>query len=97
MDENTSLPLGRVLVVDDESQLVAILCEMITGLGYEATGFLSGKEALGALLENSYDILLTDIIMPEMDGVELARRIRSVRAKFPMVRFSSLGRREAGI
>jgi len=71
MDENTSLPLGRVLVVDDESQLVAILCEMITGLGYEATGFVTGKEALGALLENSYDILLTDIIMPEMDGVEL--------------------------
>jgi PAS domain S-box-containing protein len=71
MEEKASFPLGRVLVVDDEPQLLSVLCEMITGLGYEATGFLTAKEALGALLENSYDILLTDIIMPEMDGVQL--------------------------
>lgn len=72
MKENeVSHPLGKVMVVDDEPTLVSVVSEMSTNLGYETTGFGSAKKALSALLEENFDILLTDVVMPEMDGIEL--------------------------
>ena len=65
--------LGRLLVVDDEVELMTALCQMLTEYGYEAAGFTSGKDALEALKEQDFDLLLADLMMPEMDGITLLR------------------------
>ncbi|MDQ1727986.1 MAG: two-component system, cell cycle sensor histidine kinase and response regulator CckA [Pyrinomonadaceae bacterium] len=65
--------LGRILVVDDEPQLRAILQESLQRYGFEATSCGSGSEALAKLRERDFDLLLTDLMMPEMDGVTLLK------------------------
>ncbi|MGE3807995.1 MAG: PAS domain S-box protein, partial [Gemmataceae bacterium] len=65
--------LGRILVVDDETELLAVLTEKLTQQGYEAVGYAQPREALKLLREQSFDVLLTDLMMPEMDGVALLR------------------------
>jgi FixJ family two-component response regulator len=43
MENESSFPLGQVLVIDDESALVSVVCEMLTNMGYKAAGFVSKK------------------------------------------------------
>ena len=66
-------PLGRLLIVDDEIELMTALCERLEDHGYETMSFPSGQEALEALNRQAFDILLTDLMMPEMDGIELLK------------------------
>jgi PAS domain S-box-containing protein len=69
----TQQGLGKVLVVDDEEPLMEVLCEMLTVNGYETAGFTSGHKALDQLKEHDFDLLLSDLMMPEIDGVSLVR------------------------
>jgi len=62
---------GRVLIVDDEVELKNALCLMLSTKGYETVGVSSGREALSALSEQDFDVMLTDMMMPEMDGITL--------------------------
>lgn len=66
--------LARVLVVDDEFELMTALCESLREQGYAASGFTSGVDALQALHEQDYDLLLLDLMMPKMDGIEVLRK-----------------------
>ena len=61
----------RLLVVDDETRQMEALVRTLTPEGYDVTGCLTPGEALAALREQSFDVLLTDLMMPDMDGVEL--------------------------
>ena len=65
--------LGRLLVVDDQVDVLNPLCEILSKFGYDATGVTSASEALKELKNQSFDLLLTDLIMPEMDGVSLLK------------------------
>lgn len=65
--------LGRLLVVDDEVELTTALCDGLIRRGYEAVGVTSGKDALDALKTGSFDLLLTDLMMPDLDGIALLR------------------------
>jgi PAS domain S-box-containing protein len=69
----TNSDIGKILVVDDEVELMNILVEALTAQGYETVGFASGEEALAALREKAFDVLLTDLMMRGMDGIELVR------------------------
>jgi PAS domain S-box-containing protein len=64
---------GRLMIVDDEIDLLTSLCDILSEIGYETVGFTSGKDALKALKERDFDLLLTDLMMPEMDGIALLR------------------------
>jgi serine phosphatase RsbU (regulator of sigma subunit) len=65
--------LGRLLIVDDEIDLMTSLRRILAKQGYEVVGFTSGGEALAALQQEEFDLLLIDLKMPEMDGVVLLR------------------------
>jgi len=65
--------IGKILIVDDEVELKNVLVEALTAQGYEAVGFTVGAQALAALQEESFDILLTDLMMTELDGISLLR------------------------
>ena len=71
--KDSNYTIGRIIVVDDETELMNALCEMLAGQGYETAGFLTGEEALAVLKEREFDLLLTDLMMPGMDGIELIR------------------------
>jgi len=66
----------RILVVDDDEMVLMALDELLKPEGYDVHTVGSGSEALQKLEENAYDLVMTDVIMPEMDGFELCRRIR---------------------
>ncbi|RJR50145.1 MAG: response regulator [Desulfobacteraceae bacterium] len=66
----------RILVVDDDEMVLMALDELLKPEGYSVQTVSSGSEALKKLDENGYDLLMFDVIMPEMDGFELCRRVR---------------------
>jgi CheY-like chemotaxis protein len=66
----------RILVVDDDEMVLMALEELLKPEGYQVQTVSSGTEALQKLEEGGYDLLMLDVIMPEMDGYELCKRIR---------------------
>jgi diguanylate cyclase (GGDEF)-like protein/PAS domain S-box-containing protein len=77
-DEMKQNPLGRVLVVDDEQGLVNLLCDFLSSEGYESSGFSAPAKSLEALKEKEFDILLTDLMMPEINGIQLLVASREI-------------------
>jgi two-component system response regulator (stage 0 sporulation protein F) len=69
--------LGRILVVDDEQSVAEVLSEYFSGQGYTVKTASNGVEALSTLLEYRPALVLLDVRMPGLDGVEVLRRIRA--------------------
>jgi DNA-binding NtrC family response regulator len=67
-------PIGRLLIVDDENELKNALCETLADDGYETVGASSGSEGLKLLEKHDFDLLLSDLMMPGMDGIETFRK-----------------------
>jgi two-component system response regulator AtoC len=67
----------RVLVAEDEENLAQILCSFLRGRGHYVVCVGDGKAALQAVRDESFDVALVDIVMPEMDGLETLRHLRS--------------------
>ena len=74
----SNTPVGKILVVDDEPKLRSALVESLQRHGYEATGCGSGRNALAELRQKEFDLLLTDLMMPEMDGIALLKAAREI-------------------
>jgi CheY-like chemotaxis protein len=74
---------ARLLVVDDEDQICEMLSRHFRYLGYTVSTAANGLQALSILNETKVDVLVSDIMMPTMTGVEL---LKQVRAEFPMIR-----------
>ncbi|HEY4366781.1 MAG TPA: ATP-binding protein [Steroidobacteraceae bacterium] len=70
--------LGRLLIVDDEAAQMKALCDTLEMEGYVTTGYSSARQALATLREGEVDMLLTDLMMPEMDGISLLNAARQV-------------------
>jgi len=66
-------PTTRILIVDDEAALMKALCDTLRDHGYQTLGFTLCTEAMAALKETKFDLLLADLMMPEMDGITLLR------------------------
>jgi two-component system, chemotaxis family, chemotaxis protein CheY len=72
---NESGKLARVLIVDDASGMRIYLRSILAGAGYACTEAADGGEAFDLLLRESFDLLITDLDMPEMDGFQLLSAI----------------------
>lgn len=77
--------VARILVVDDEAQIRTLLQMTLEQKGYEVQTAAGGSEALFALEDSSYDLVLTDIVMPDCDGIELLERIHLQYPSLPVV------------
>lgn len=73
--------LGRLLVVDDEIELLNSLADRLAQQGYETVRFSSPREAILALEKEPFDLLLTDLMMPEMDGITLLGAAQKIDPK----------------
>jgi len=67
---------NKILVVDDEISLVQLCQLILQEAGYHVRGALSGSQALNMITEEMPDLILLDIMMPGMDGIEVCRQIR---------------------
>ena len=85
-----------ILVVDDDEMVLMALDELLSPEGYEVHTVLSGKDALDKLDKNSYHLLMLDIIMPQMDGFELCKKIREMEKyrEVPIVFLTAKSREE---
>ncbi len=72
------LPARRILLAEDDESMRAFIERALIKAGYEVISFANGKEAHECLKEESFTLLLTDIVMPQMDGIELARRASEI-------------------
>ncbi len=75
----------RILVVDDDNDVRGVAAQMIEEIGYQVVAAASGSEALTEFGRASFDLVLTDVVMPGMSGVDLARRIRAVAPAMPLL------------
>lgn len=67
--ETNAVHQGRIVIVDDDPFMESALCQTLARCGDDTQGFPIGAEALVALRQTEVDILLCDLIMPEMDGI----------------------------
>ena len=80
---------ARILIVDDEAPLVTALCDTLNNRGYESVGFSSPKEALSAAQATKFELLLVDLMMPEMSGIDLLQAAQTSKSCSGMSRKQS--------
>ncbi len=76
---------GRVLVVDDERDLLEVLSQQLEAAGYTVVTAGEGRQALEALRSAPFDVVLADIVMPDLDGLQLLQAIREQDLDIPVV------------
>jgi DNA-binding response OmpR family regulator len=81
----------RVLIVDDEAELVSALAERLRLRGFDATGATSGDEALAQLAAAPCDVVVLDVKMPVLGGLEVLRRIKERHPALPVVLLTGHG------
>ena len=67
-------PMARIILAEDDNDMRRFLAKALVNAGYEVVSYDNGRSAYERLREEPFTLLLTDIVMPEMDGIELARR-----------------------
>ena len=75
----------KILIAEDDSELRQLFSHVLIKNGYSVTGVCNGKEALDALDKGYYDIIISDIMMPEMDGYELVSSLRAAGYSIPVM------------
>jgi two-component system nitrogen regulation response regulator NtrX len=86
-----------ILIVDDEESVRKSLADVMRDEGYEVMTASSGKEGIDTLTETSPALVLLDIAMPEMDGIETLRRIREIRPDMPVIMVTGHGTIETAV
>ena len=82
----------RVLLIDDDPLIREIGREMLTRAGYEVTTADDGAAGLRTAAAETFDLLITDMVMPDADGLDVIRQVRSQRPDLPVIAISSGGR-----
>ena len=80
----------RVLVVEDDARLNQIVCASLRAAGYEAIGCANAAQATDALHGDGADIIISDIMMPGVDGFEFVSEVRSVNRHIPILLMTAL-------
>ena len=75
----------KILVVEDDKDLNKTVCSFLNHSGYEATGCLNANEAYDALYETVFDLIVSDIMMPGVDGFEFAGNVRKLNEDIPIL------------
>lgn len=85
---STSLPpelSKKILIVDDDEVLVSMLQETLNAMGYSAQGSSDGDQALKKIESEEFDLVITDIRMPKMDGISFLKALKEKKPKMPVI------------
>jgi DNA-binding NtrC family response regulator len=94
------MALSHILIVDDEEDLASTLAERLELRGFQVTAVTSGAEALDVVSANRFSVLILDVKMPGISGLELMTRIKQEQPDLPVILFtghSSLADAQKGI
>ena len=79
----------KILVVDDDARLTQSVCTFLNDSGYDAKGCLSAQAAYDAMYSHIYDLIISDIMMPGIDGYEFAETVRKLNQSIPILFISA--------
>src|SRR5687768_2960413 len=85
MGQETEVKGGRLVVVDDEPNVARVISTLFTREGWNVQTFQNPVEALGAITSNEVDVVVTDLSMPEMTGIQLLEGMRSRGCEAPVL------------
>ncbi|MFQ5834980.1 MAG: sigma-54-dependent transcriptional regulator [bacterium] len=91
------MPKGKILVVDDEVKMRRVLQMILQKEGYEIVTTRDGREALQKVEEESFDLVLTDMKMPGLSGLDLLKRIRESDEEIPVIMITAYGTVETAV
>lgn len=80
----------KILVAEDDRALSGLVCTYLADNGYEAVAAYDGRSALDKFAEERFDMVLTDIMMPGLDGYELTKAVREIDEKIPVLFMTAL-------
>ena len=83
--------MQRVLIVDDEQIVLEVLQRILNRIGYQTEVIESGQAALKQFHEEDYDLVLLDVLMPEMNGFEIAKQIKKYKPDQKIIMVTGLG------
>jgi len=75
----------NILVVEDDAKLNQIVCTYLNDCGYTAKGCLSAHDAYGTMYNAMFDLIISDIMMPDIDGYEFAESVRNINKTIPIL------------
>ena len=75
----------KILLVEDDSALNLTVCMYLNKNGYEATGVLNANDAYDEMFDNVFDLIISDIMMPDIDGFEFAKTVREINSEIPIL------------
>ncbi|MBQ3604465.1 MAG: response regulator transcription factor [Clostridia bacterium] len=75
----------KILIVEDDAALNRSFCTFLNQSGYEATGCLNADSAYDAMYETVFDLIVSDIMMPDTDGFEFVKTVRSINESIPVL------------
>ena len=81
----------RILIVDDEEDLISTLAERLELRGFEVEAITDGSKALKRVNEGDFDVLVLDVKMPGIDGLELMAQIKEKHPDLPVIMFTGHG------
>lgn len=79
----------HILVVDDDEKLNKTVCTWLNDCGFEAKGVLNANDAYDELYNSLYELIISDIMMPDIDGFEFAKTVREVNKRIPILFMSA--------
>jgi DNA-binding response OmpR family regulator len=88
MDDNAA---KRILVVDDERDVRSLVCHILTDQGYQVDQAVDGREALDKILASRPDLVVLDLMMPEVDGWQVLRELQGFAVRPRVVVLSAFG------
>ncbi|RMF93749.1 MAG: sigma-54-dependent Fis family transcriptional regulator, partial [Nitrospinota bacterium] len=81
----------RILIIDDEERMLAMLEKVLTRRGYAVRTCSAGKEALRLLEEHPFDVVVTDLRMPDVNGMEILRTVKNLSPDTMVVMMTAFG------
>ena len=75
----------KILVVEDDRDLNCSVCTFLNNNGYDAVGCLGAEAAFDEMYKTTFDLIISDVMMPDIDGFELARTVRSLSNEIPIL------------
>ena len=76
---------ARILVVDDEEMIRPLLTQILVREGYDVTTATDGQEAIDLLLQERFDVVITDMVMPGVNGMEVVRIAKAIDPDYPVI------------
>ncbi len=83
--------MKKICIIDDDKEMLHLLREFISKLGFYVSAYQDPQEGISAVESQHFDLLITDILMPEVDGIEVIRRIQKSNKQIEIIAISGGG------